>query len=401
MDMKADPTHLNLSTAGIELSKQEIARYSRHLILPEVGLEGQKRLKAASVLCVGAGGLGSPLGMYLAAAGVGRIGIVDFDVVDESNLQRQIMHGTEDVGKPKLDSAERRIKSINPFVKVDRHETRLSSENALELFRDYDIVADGTDNFPTRYLVNDACVLSGKPNVYASIFRWEGQVTVFNMPGGPDYRCLYPEPPPPGMVPSCAEGGVFGVLPGVVGCLQATEVIKLITGVGQPLIGRLLMFDALSMRFRVMKIRKNPDNPLSGTNPTIKELIDYEEFCGVPGAAATTTATQREISQMSVAELATLREKGEMPFLLDVRRGYEAEIATMGADQLIPVEELENRLSEVRAPKEARFVVHCKVGGRSARAVRILRQNGWTGAINLAGGITAWANEVDPEVPTY
>jgi sulfur-carrier protein adenylyltransferase/sulfurtransferase len=401
MDMKADPTHLNLSTEGIELSKQEIARYSRHLILPEVGLEGQKRLKAASVLCVGAGGLGSPLGMYLAAAGVGRIGVVDFDVVDESNLQRQIMHGTEDVGKPKLDSAERRIKSINPFVKVDRHETRLSSDNALELFADYDIVADGTDNFPTRYLVNDACVLSGKPNVYASIFRWEGQVTVFNMPGGPDYRCLYPEPPPPGMVPSCAEGGVFGVLPGVVGCLQATEVIKLITGVGQPLIGRLLMFDALSMRFRVMKIRKNPDNPLSGTNPTIKELIDYEEFCGVPGAAAADAAAQAEIPQMSVAELAALREKGEMPFLLDVRRGYEAEIAAMGADQLIPVEELENRLSEVRAPKDARFVVHCKVGGRSARAVRILRQHGWTGAINLAGGITAWANEVDPEVPTY
>lgn len=401
MDLKAAPTHLNLATEGIELSKEEIARYSRHLILPEVGLEGQKRLKAASVLCIGAGGLGSPLGMYLAAAGVGRIGIVDFDVVDDSNLQRQIMHGTEDVGRPKLDSAERRIKSINPFVQVDKHEVRLTSDNALDLFRGYDVVADGTDNFPTRYLVNDACVLSGKPNVYASIFRWEGQVTVFNMPGGPDYRCLYPEPPPPGMVPSCAEGGVFGVLPGVVGCLQATEVIKLITGVGEPLIGRLLMFDALSMRFRVMKIRKNPDNPLSGTNPTIKELIDYEEFCGIGGAAAADAAAQAEIPQLTVADFKRLRDEGKAPFLLDVRRGYEAEIASMGADQLIPVEELENRLGEVRAPKDAPFVVHCKVGGRSARAVRILRDQGFTGATNLAGGILAWAREIDPSVPTY
>jgi adenylyltransferase/sulfurtransferase len=402
MDMRATPEqYLSISTEGVELSKEEIARYSRHLILPEVGLEGQKKLKAARVLMIGAGGLGSPLGMYLAAAGVGRLGIVDFDVVDESNLQRQLLHGTEDVGKPKIESAERRIKSINPNVRVDTYPVALSSDNALELFRDYDVIADGTDNFPTRYLVNDACVLSGKPNVYASIFRWEGQVSVFGMPGGPDYRCLYPEPPPPGMVPSCAEGGVFGVLPGIVGCLQATEVIKLITGVGQPLIGRLLLFDAMSMTFRVVKVRKNPDNPISGDNPTITKLIDYDFFCGIPQAREAEQAQQTAIESISVEELKAQRDRGKAPFVLDVRQGFEAEIASLGADQLIPVEELPNRLGEVRIGKDESFVVHCKLGGRSAKAVRILRDAGWTKAQNLDGGIRAWSERVDPSVPTY
>jgi adenylyltransferase/sulfurtransferase len=353
------------------------------------------------VLCIGAGGLGSPLGMYLAAAGVGRIGIVDFDVVDESNLQRQIIHGTEDIGKPKLDSAERRIKSLNPHVLVDKHNLRLSSDNALALFEDYDVVADGTDNFPTRYLVNDACVLTGKPNVYASIFRWEGQCTVFNMPGGPDYRCLYPEPPPPGMVPSCAEGGVFGVLPGIVGCLQATEVLKIITGIGQPLVGRLLIFDALSMTFRVMKIRKSADNPISGDNPTITSLIDYDMFCGIPQAAAAEKKASDEVPTITVEEFKRERDAGRAAFLLDVRKPFEAEIATMGADQLIPVEELADRLAEVKVAKDQRFIVHCKMGGRSAKAVKILRDAGWTGAVNLAGGIKAWSEQIDSSVATY
>lgn len=400
MDMKAVTTHLDISTEGVELSNAEVERYSRHLILPSIGMEGQKKLKAAKVLCIGAGGLGSPLGMYLAAAGVGRLGIVDFDVVDESNLQRQIMHGTEDVGKPKLDSAEKRIKSLNPHVQVDKHNVMLSSENALELFKDYDIVADGTDNFPTRYLVNDACVLTGKPNVYASIFRWEGQVTVFNMPGGPDYRCLYPEPPPPGMVPSCAEGGVFGVLPGVVGCLQATEVIKLITGVGEPLVGRLLIFDAMAMRFRVMKVRKSPDNPISGDNPTITELIDYQQFCGIPSAAEE-AKKEAALPSITVEELKAQRDAGKAPFLLDVRKPFEAEIAAMGADQLIPVQELDTRLAELKVAKDATFVVHCKMGGRSAKAVELLRANGWQGATNLTGGIAAWSDKIDASVAKY
>jgi adenylyltransferase/sulfurtransferase len=400
MDTKADPTHLDISTAGVELSKDEVERYSRHLILPEVGMEGQKKLKAARVLCVGAGGLGSPLAMYLAAAGVGRLGIVEFDVVDASNLQRQILHGTDEIGKPKLDSAERRLKSINPFVQIDRHPTMLTSDNALDIFKEYDVVADGTDNFQTRYLVNDACVLTGKPNVYGSIFRWEGQCTVFNMPGGPDYRCLYPEPPPPGMVPSCAEGGVFGVLPGIVGCLQATEVIKLITGIGEPLIGRLLLVDALTMRFRVMRIRKNPDNPISGDNPTIKELIDYDQFCGVPTPVEVKKEAD-ELPTITPEELKALRDGGRAPFLLDVRRPEEAAIARMGADQLIPVQELESRLAELTVDKSATFVVHCKLGGRSATAVKLLRDKGWRGATNLAGGIAAWSDRIDPSVPKY
>jgi len=393
MHMRAVIEHLDIDTAGVELSNQEIARYSRHLILPEINIEGQKKLKASKVLLIGAGGLGSPLAMYLAAAGVGRIGIVDFDVVDESNLQRQLLHGTEDVGRLKIDSAADRIKSLNPHVQVDKHVLQLSSANALDLFKNYDVVADGTDNFPTRYLVNDACVLTGKPNVYASIFRWEGQVSVFGMPGGPDYRDLYPEPPPPGMVPSCAEGGVFGVLPGIVGCLQATEVLKLLTGVGKPLVGKLLLFDALSMTFRVVKVRPNPDKP------PIRELIDYEQFRGIPQAQD--AERKDELPSITVEELKAMRDRGEAPFILDVRKPFEAEIASLGADQLIPVEDLEQRLDEVRADKQKPFVVHCKLGGRSARAVRLLREKGWTQALNLTGGINAWSEKIDASVPKY
>jgi molybdopterin/thiamine biosynthesis adenylyltransferase/rhodanese-related sulfurtransferase len=395
MDMPAMTQHLDISTEGVELSNAEIERYSRHLILPEIGLEGQKKLKASKVLLVGAGGLGSPLGMYLAAAGVGRIGIVDFDVVDESNLQRQVMHGTEDIGTLKLDSAEKRLKSINPHVQIDKYNLMLSSENALEIFKQYDLVADGTDNFPTRYLVNDACVLAGIPNVYASIFRWEGQVAVFNMPGGPDYRDLYPEPPPPGMVPSCAEGGVFGVLPGIVGCLQATEVLKVLTGIGKPLVGKLLLFDAMSMSFRVVKVRKNPERP------RVKELIDYEFFCGIPQAAEAEKARAGDVPEMTVEELKAERDNGKAPFLLDVRKGFEAEIASIGADQLLPVGELEHNLSQLKIAKDARFVVHCKVGIRSRKAVVLLHDKGYTGAINLAGGITAWSERIDASVPKY
>ncbi|QQR91286.1 MAG: molybdopterin-synthase adenylyltransferase MoeB [Myxococcales bacterium] len=386
---------------NVEFSKAEMERYSRHLILPEVGLEGQKKLKAASVLCVGTGGLGSPLTMYLAAAGVGRLGIVDFDVVDESNLHRQILHGVDDIGKPKLDSAERKIKQINPFVEVIKHETRLTSDNAMEIIKDYDLVADGTDNFPTRYLVNDACVLSGKPNVYASIFRFEGQVSVFGAPGGPDYRDLYPEPPPPGLVPSCAEGGVLGILPGIVGTLQATEVIKMITGIGEPLIGKLLLIDALKMSFRTLKLRKDPENPLSGQNPSIKEPIDYEFFCGIPQAKAAEEKERSAVKEMTVQELKASRDKGEKLFVLDVRKPYEAEIAAMGADQLIPVELLADRLDELKAPKNEVIVVHCRSGARSARAVAMLKEAGFEKAINLEGGILAWAEYIDPSIPKY
>lgn len=384
---------------AVELSRDEIERYSRHLILPEVGMAGQKKLKAASVLMIGAGGLGSPLGMYLAAAGVGRLGIVDFDVVDVTNLQRQIMHGTDDIGKPKLESAKRRIQQINPYVKVETHDTKFSSDNALDLVSGYDIVADGTDNFPTRYLVNDACVLGGKPNVFASIFRFEGQVSVFGAPGGPDYRDLYPEPPPPGLVPSCAEGGVLGILPGIVGTLQATEVIKLITGIGESLIGRLLLVDALRMSFRVLKLRKDPANPLSGTHPTITKLIDYQAFCGIPSGGS--TMNQAAIPEITVQELKSRRDAGQAPFVLDVRQPYEAEIAQLGADQLIPVEELVGRISELRVGKDQELVVHCKSGGRSGRAVAMLQQAGYNKAMNLKGGILAWADQVDPTVAKY
>ncbi len=380
------------------LTAEEYRRYNRHLILPELGVQGQRRLKEASVLLVGAGGLGSPLAMYLAAAGIGRLGIVDFDVVDESNLQRQLLHGTRDVGRPKLESARDRIRDINPNVQVDLHPVRLSSENALDLFRPYDVVADGTDNFPTRYLVNDACVLLGKPNVYASIFRFDGQASVFGAPDGPCYRCVYEEPPPPGLVPSCAEGGVLGVLPGLVGTIQATEVIKLVAGIGEPLIGRLLLIDALSMSFRTLKLRKNPTCPVCSEHPTQTGLIDYEAFCGIPTAPA--TSSEEDVPEMTVQEYKQRLDEGTAPFLLDVRKPYEYEIANLGAP-LIPVDELENRLEELASYREREIVVHCRSGVRSARAVRIMRGAGFSDVKNLTGGILAWSKEIDPSLPEY
>jgi len=377
------------------LSKDEILRYSRHLIMPEVGMEGQQKLKAARVLCIGAGGLGSPLALYLAAAGVGTLGLVDFDVVDYTNLQRQIIHSTADVGRKKLDSAAEKLTAINPFLNVRKFDTRLSSENALELFRDFDIIADGTDNFPTRYLVNDACVLTGKPNVYGSIFRFEGQASVFATEDGPCYRCLYPEPPPPGLVPSCAEGGVLGILPGLVGVMQATEVIKLILGAGEPLIGRLLLIDALSMKFRELKLRKNPDCPVCGTHPTVTKLIDYNEFCGIRGEEKTLATGVPEIQ---VEELKRRLDAKEDLFVLDVREPHEYQICNIGG-HLIPLNDLPKRVNELDSSRE--IVVHCKMGGRSAKAVEFLRQAGFAKVHNLAGGINAWSERVDPKVPKY
>jgi sulfur-carrier protein adenylyltransferase/sulfurtransferase len=386
------------------LSNNEIARYSRHLILPEVGMEGQQKLKAAKVLCVGTGGLGAPMTYYLAAAGVGTIGLVDFDVVDESNLQRQIIHSTADVGRPKIDSAAEKLTALNPNIKIVKHETMLTSANALDIIKDYDIVADGTDNFPTRYLVNDACVLSGKPNSYASIFRFEGQASVFATEEGPCYRCLYPEPPPPGLVPSCAEGGVLGILPGLLGVIQATEVIKLILGKGEPLIGRLLLVDSLNMKFRELKLRKNPDCPVCGTHPTVTELIDYQQFCGIapePKAdqvATTTTQIQNGIPQISPKELKQKLDSGENIFVLDVRETHEYQIANLGA-KLIPLGDLPARAGEL--DRNAEIVVHCKSGGRSQKASEFLAQNGFKNVHNLTGGITAWSNDVDPTIAKY
>ncbi len=378
------------------LSNEEIARYSRHLIMPEVGLEGQKKLKAASVLAIGTGGLGAPLGMYLAAAGVGRLGLVDFDVVDSSNLQRQIVHGTKDVGRRKVDSARQRLADINPHIEIETHDTRLTSENALALFKNYDIVVDGTDNFPTRYLVNDACVLTGKPNVYGSIFRFEGQASVFWAARGACYRCLYPEPPPPGLVPSCAEGGVLGVLPGIVGSIQANETIKLILGAEDTLVNRLLMFDAWHMKFREFKLRKDPKCPVCGENPTIKELIDYEQFCGV---AASQTAAP-ELSEITASELKRRLDHGDDLQVIDVREPNEYEIARLPGTKLIPLGQVVNRINEIDPARET--VVHCKGGVRSAKAIRSLQEAGFTGKlINLKGGITAWSDEVDPAVAKY
>jgi molybdopterin/thiamine biosynthesis adenylyltransferase/rhodanese-related sulfurtransferase len=377
------------------LNNDEILRYSRHLIMPEVGMEGQLKLKAARVLCIGTGGLGSPLALYLAAAGVGTLGLVDFDVVDYTNLQRQIIHTTADVGRKKLDSAADKLKAINPFVNVRTFDTFLNSENALDLFREFDIIADGTDNFPTRYLVNDACVLSGKPNVYGSIFRFEGQASVFATEQGPCYRCLYPEPPPPGLVPSCAEGGVLGILPGLVGIIQATEVVKLALGAGDPLIGRLLLVDALSMKFRELKLRKNPDCPVCGTHPTVTKLIDYEEFCGIRGEEK---AVESASTDMQVEELKRRLDAGENLFILDVREPHEYQICNLGG-HLIPLNDLPNRVNELDSSRE--IVAHCKMGGRSAKAVAFLQQAGFKKVHNLAGGITAWSERVDPKVPKY
>ena len=379
-----------------ELSNDEIARYSRHLIMPEVALDGQKKLKAAKVLTVGTGGLGSPLALYLAAAGIGTIGIVDFDVVDESNLQRQIIHGTSDVGRPKVESARDKIEDINPNVEVRVHEEALTSENALEIFADYDVIVDGTDNFPTRYLVNDACVLLGKPNVYGSIFRFEGQASVFWAEEGPCYRCLYPEPPPPGLVPSCAEGGVLGILPGAIGVVQATEAVKLILGIGEPLVGRLMLYDALGMSFREMKLRKDPGCPICGENPTVTELIDYEEFCGIPQANA--VAQENGVPEITVKELKQKMDDGEPINVLDVREPHEYEVANIGV-RLIPLGELPRRLAEF--DQNGNFAIHCKTGARSANAVKLLQDAGFGNVYNVKGGITAWSEEVDPSVPKY
>ena len=381
---------------AVELSNEEIARYSRHLIMPEVALNGQKKLKAAKVLTVGTGGLGSPLALYLAAAGVGTIGIVDFDVVDESNLQRQIIHGTSDVGRPKVESAHDKIKDINPNVEVRVHEEALASENALEIFRDYDVIVDGTDNFPTRYLVNDACVLLGKPNVYGSIFRFEGQASVFWAEAGPCYRCLYPAPPPPGLVPSCAEGGVLGILPGAIGVVQATETVKLILGIGEPLVGRLMLYDALGMSFREMKLRKDPNCPICGENPTVTELIDYEEFCGTPQANA--AEEKNGVPEITVQELKRKMDSGGGLNVLDVREPHEYEVANIGA-KLVPLGELPQRLAEFG--RDENFAIHCKTGGRSAKAVKLLHDAGFQHVYNVKGGITAWSEEIDPSVPKY
>jgi adenylyltransferase/sulfurtransferase len=392
MPIAAEPAQLP------ELTTDELSRYSRHIILPEVGMDGQRRLKAAKVLCVGTGGLGSPLALYLAAAGIGTLGLVDFDVVDASNLQRQIIHSTKDIGRKKLDSAAEKLLALNPAINIVKHDTMLTSANALEILKDYDIVADGTDNFPTRYLVNDACVLLGKPNAYGSIFRFEGQCSVFAAENGPCYRCLYPEPPPPGLVPSCAEGGVLGILPGLVGVMQATEVIKLILGQGEPLIGRLLLVDALNMRFRELKLRKNPDCPVCGAHPTVTQLIDYDQFCGIVKETPQTAAMKNGIPQITVKELKRRIDSGENVQLIDVREPYEYQIAQIGG-KLIPQNDVPNRLAEIDRSREV--VVHCKSGGRSQRIAEFLKQQGYPRVANVAGGITAWSDEIDPRVKKY
>jgi molybdopterin/thiamine biosynthesis adenylyltransferase/rhodanese-related sulfurtransferase len=386
------------------LNKDEILRYSRHLILPEVGMEGQLKLKNAKVLMVGAGGLGAPLGLYLAASGVGRVGIVDFDVVDYTNLQRQVIHGTKDVGRKKLDSAADSMLDINPYMTVDKFDTAITSENALDIIKDYDMVVDGTDNFPTRYLINDACVLLKKPNVYGSIFRFEGQATIFAYPGGPCYRCLYPEPPPPGLVPSCAEGGVLGILPGTIGLIQATEAVKLILGIGEPLIGRLLLYDALAMRFRELKLRRNTECPVCGDNPTIHELIDYHQFCGVPNPAEVAPVAEQQAGYMSDTEIDAVAlkarlDRGDKFQFIDVREPNEYQIASIPGAKLIPLGDVPKRVGELDPNTEV--IVHCKMGGRSAKAAEFLRQSGFKNVKNMLGGITAWSDKIDPSVPKY
>ncbi len=384
-----------------KLTSPEIQRYARHLIMPEVAMAGQQRLKASRVLCIGTGGLGSPLSLYLAAAGVGTIGLVDFDVVDVSNLQRQIIHFTSDVGRPKVQSAKEKLLAINPELNVLVHEHPIDSSNALAIFRDYDVIVDGTDNFPTRYLVNDACVLLGKPNVYGSIFRFDGQASVFSPPEGPCYRCLYPEPPPPDLVPNCAEGGVLGILPGFIGVVQATETVKLLLGVGRPLIGRLMLYDALDMSVREMKVRKNPKCPICGPDPTIKELIDYEAFCGVrrPEPDHVNGATAMPEDTITALELKAAMDRGERPFLLDVRNPEEIAICKIAGSTVIPLPELPTRLGEL--DPNVPMVVHCKGGTRSAKAITLLRQHGFSDLKNLTGGIIGWIKDVDPSLPTY
>lgn len=384
---------------SLTLSQDEIQRYSRHLIMPEVGMEGQKKLKAAKILLVGTGGLGAPLGLYLSAAGIGKLGLVDFDTVDFSNLQRQVIHGTRDVGRPKLDSAREKIRDINPNVRVETYEAMLTSDNALDIIAGYDIVIDGTDNFPTRYLVNDACVLLNKPNVYGSIFRFEGQASVFDTRRGPCYRCLYPEPPPPGLVPSCAEGGVLGILPGIIGLVQATEAVKLILGRGRTLVGRLILYDALQMKFRELKLRKNPKCPLCGDQPTIKALIDYQQFCGITPQAAAGAAEPEEFDDMTPKELKTMLDSGGTPVILDVREPHEYDICRLPGSILIPLGQLGQRLDELNSDDE--IVVHCKLGGRSAKAVEQMEKAGFTNVKNLVGGIDRWSQEVDSSVPRY
>ena len=388
------------SDTPMALSNDEVKRYSRHLIMPEVGVEGQEKLKKGSVLCIGAGGLGSPAALYLAAAGVGTIGIVDFDVVDFSNLQRQVIHGTSDVGRSKLASAKDRLLELNPHINIETYETALSSKNALDLFKPYDVILDGTDNFPTRYLTNDACVLLGKPNAYGSIFRFEGQASVFATKDGPCYRCLYPEPPPPGLVPSCAEGGVLGVLPGVIGTIQATEAIKLIMGIGEPLVGRFLIYDALRMKFRELKLKKDPDCPVCGTHPTVTALIDYEQFCGVaPAATEVAVNTANNETETDVTELKRKIDAKEDFFLLDVREPNEYQIGKIPGSTLIPLGEVPQRVNEI--PRDKEIIVHCKMGGRSAKAAAFLRQQGYTNVKNLKGGILDWSDKIDPSVPKY
>jgi adenylyltransferase/sulfurtransferase len=382
--------------SSVALSNEEVLRYSRHLIMPEVGMEGQLRLKQAKVLCIGTGGLGAPLGLYLAAAGVGQIGLVDFDRVDVTNLQRQILFSTSDIGRPKIEAAAERLRGLNPDIHIHPIEAQLTSENALDILKDYDIVVDGTDNFPTRYLVNDASVLLGKPNVYGSIFRFEGQVTVFGYPGGPCYRCLYPEPPPPGLVPSCAEGGVLGVLPGIVGAMQAAEALKLIIGQGEPLVGRLLLFDALAMRFRELKLRKNPECPVCGEHRSSTKLIDYAEFCGIRGQEV--SAPQAAVPEIAPRELKSRLDRGDDLFILDVREPHEYQICNLGG-YLIPLGDLSRRVSEVDSSRE--IVAHCRSGKRSAEATEFLRRAGFGKVMSLKGGILAWSDEVDPSVPKY
>jgi adenylyltransferase/sulfurtransferase len=406
------PTAIEEAVQLPKLTNEEIARYSRHLILPEVGMEGQQKLKAAKVLCVGTGGLGAPMALYLAAAGVGTIGLIDFDVVDESNLQRQIIHSQSTVGMLKVDSAEQMLKGLNKNVNIVKHNAMLTSANALEIFKDYDVIADGTDNFQTRYLVNDACVLTGKPNAYGSIFRFEGQASVFATEEGPCYRCLYPEPPPPGLVPSCAEGGVLGILPGLVGVIQATEVIKLILGIGEPLVGRLLLVDALGMNFRTLKLRKNPDCPACGTHPTVTELIDYDQFCGIekpttvgPLEVARDKAVADApivdgIPQVTVETLKKKLDAKENVFVLDVREPHEYPIANLGAP-LIPVGSIESRIGELAAHKNDEIIIHCRSGARSQKAALALKAAGFTNVSNLTGGILAWAEKIDPSMPKY